>query len=64
MWPSPRKKKKRQDCGHHCLMGEPLDITLQLRVIFILLMFAGFLLLVIVNVFCVVAVCTCHVLLC
>ena len=64
MWPSPWKKKKRQDCGHHCLMGASLAITIQLRVIFVLLIFAGFLLIVIVHVLGVVAVCTYHVLLC
>ena len=43
MWPSPWKKKERQDCGHQCLMGASLAITIQLRVILVLLIFAGFL---------------------
>ena len=45
-------------------MGTSLAITIQLRVIFVLLIFAGFLLIVIVHVLGVVAVCTYHVLLC
>ena len=52
------KKKERQDCGHQCLMGASRAITIQLRDIFVLLIFAGFLLIMIVLVLGVVAVCT------
>ena len=45
-------------------MGSSRALIIQLRVIFVLLIFAGFLLILIVLVLCIVAVCTYHVLAC